>query len=134
MLLTTLLEFLICGFHCCCSLSYFIFDSLLAWIIFPRFLFLFAKTLFDFALVDSNMFEFLHYYSCALCKMATFHATRCSDLTIMVDESRTTAIFEHCLCPMFVFQLGFLHISKDVSYDFNNFVSSFLYQILMISL
>jgi hypothetical protein len=30
---------------------------------------------------------------------------------------------------MFVFQLGSLHIFKDVLYDFNNLVSSSLYQI-----
>jgi hypothetical protein len=30
---------------------------------------------------------------------------------------------------MLVFKLGFLHISKDVLYDFNNLVSSSLYQI-----
>jgi hypothetical protein len=30
---------------------------------------------------------------------------------------------------MFIFQLGSLHISKDVLYDFNNLVSSSFYQI-----
>ncbi len=88
---------------------------------------------FDYALVDSNMSEFLHYYSCALCNMATFHAIGHSNLTMMVDDSRMTIVFEHCLCAMFVFQLGSLHISKDVSYDFNNFVSSSLCQILRTS-
>jgi len=38
-------------------------------------------------------------------------------------------VFEHCLCVMFVFQPSSLHISKDVLYDLNNFVSSSLYQI-----
>jgi hypothetical protein len=45
----------------------------------------------------------------------------------MVDDSKTTTVFEHCLCAMFVIRLGFLHIFKDVSYDSNNFVSSTLY-------
>jgi hypothetical protein len=84
---------------------------------------------FDYALADLNPSELLHYYFYALCNMVTFHAPRCSDLTIMVDNLRIIVVFEHCLCVMFVFQLGSLHIYKDVSYDYNNFVSSSLYQI-----
>ncbi len=45
----------------------------------------------------------------------------------MVDDLATTIILKHCLCAIFVFQLGSLHISKDASYDFDNFVSSTLY-------
>jgi hypothetical protein len=67
---------------------------------------------FDFALVDSNPYEFLHYYSCALCNMVTFHAIGCLDLTIMVDELSMITVFEHCFYAMFVFQPGFLHILK----------------------
>jgi len=78
---------------------------------------------FDYTLVDSNPCEFLHYYFCGLCNMATFHATRRSNLTIMVDESRTTVVSKHYFCAMFTFQPSFLHISKDVLYDYNNFVS-----------
>jgi hypothetical protein len=59
--------------------------------------------------------------------MVTFHVIGRFDLTIMVDNLGTIVISEHCLCAMFVFQPGSLHISKDVSYDSNNFVSSFLY-------
>jgi len=84
---------------------------------------------FDSVLIVSNPFEFLHYYFCAPCSMVTFHAHGHSDLTIMVDNSRMTSVFEHCLCTMFVFQLGSLHKSKDISYDSNNFISSSLYQI-----
>jgi hypothetical protein len=47
----------------------------------------------------------------------------------MVDNLGTTTIFEHYLCIMFVFQPSFLHISKGISYDSNNFVSSLLYHI-----
>jgi hypothetical protein len=54
---------------------------------------------FDFVLVDSNPFDFFHYYSCAFCNMATFHVIGRLDLTIMVDESRTITISQHCfLC------------------------------------
>jgi hypothetical protein len=62
-----------------------------------------------------------------------FHVIGCSDLIIMVDNSRTSTIFEHCMCVMFVFQLGSL-MYKDISYDYNNFVSSSLYQIPTTSL
>jgi len=61
--------------------------------------------------------------------METFHATRRLDLTIMVDDLGMIATYEHCLCTMFTFQLGSLHIFEDVLYDPNNFVSSSLYQI-----
>jgi len=61
--------------------------------------------------------------------MATFHVIRHPNLTIMVDNSRTTTISKYCLCTMFAFQLGSLHISKDVLYDSNKFVSNSLYQI-----
>jgi hypothetical protein len=55
-------------------------------------------------------------------------------LDIMVDDSRTTSISEQCLCTMFSFQLGSLHISKDVSYDSNNFIVNSVYLIPMTSL
>jgi len=101
-LVTTLLDFLICGFHYCCFLSHFIFDLLLAWIIFPQFLILSTKpfkitVVFDYALVDSNMSKFFHYCSYVLCNMATFHVIGHSNLTIMVDKSRMTIVFEICL-------------------------------------
>jgi hypothetical protein len=57
----------------------------------------------------------------------TFHAIGRLDLTIMVDNLAMTIILKHCLCAMFAFQLGYLHISKGVSYDFDNFVSTSLY-------
>ncbi len=59
--------------------------------------------MFDFALVDSNPSKFPHYYFYALCNMATFHAPRRLDLTIMVDNSRTIDIFEHSLCIIIIF-------------------------------
>ncbi len=57
----------------------------------------------------------------------TFHVAGHSDLTIMVNELGMMSISEHCLCAMFAFQPCFLHISKDVLYDFNNLVSSSLH-------
>jgi len=134
MFVITLFDFLVCGFHCCCSLSNFIFDSFLAWIYFPNSsssssnLSIFTLV-FDSAIVNSNPSKFLHYYSCAFWDMVTFHAIRHLNLIIMVDESGMTIVFKHCLCVMFVFQLSSLHI-KDLSYDSNNIVSNSLYCIL----
>jgi hypothetical protein len=72
-------------------------------------------------------FQFSQFYYCAHGNMATFHVASYSDFTIMVNESRMTSIFEHCLCAIFIFQLGSLHISKDILYDSYNLVSSSLY-------
>jgi hypothetical protein len=49
------------------------------------------------------VYFFFHYYLCVPSNMATFHAIGCSKLTIMVDDSRTTLVFEQCLCSMFHF-------------------------------
>jgi hypothetical protein len=60
--------------------------------------------MFDFVLDDSNPFEFLHYYSCALYNMVTFHVIGCSDLTIMVDkfkDNRCFWEFVYVLCLLF---------------------------------
>jgi hypothetical protein len=52
----------------------------------------------------------------------------------MVDNLGMVVVSKHCLYVMFIFQSGSFHISKDISYDSNNFVSSSQYQILMTSL
>jgi Na+/H+ antiporter NhaA len=76
---------------------------------------------------------FFHYNLCVFGNMATFHIVGRSELTIMVNNSKTTSMFEQCLCVMFSFQLGSLHISKDVSYDSNNLVLNLVYQIPLTS-
>jgi len=62
--------------------------------------------------------------------MATFHVVGKLDLTILVFKSKIVQVIENVLFAMFVFRRGSLHISKDVSYVENNFVLSFVYQIL----
>ncbi len=74
-------------------------------------------------------FQFLQIYCCVVGNMVTFHVAGYSNLTIMVDESRMMSVFKHCFCTMFTFQPFSLHISKDILNDFNNLVSSLLYQI-----
>jgi hypothetical protein len=65
---------------------------------------------------------------CVLSNMVTFHVVgSCLELTIMVNDSGTTLVSEQCMCVMFSFQLGSLHIFKDVSYDSNNLVLNSVY-------
>jgi hypothetical protein len=59
-------------------------------------------------------------------KMAIFHVDGKLELTISIDEFKTTIVCEQCLCAMFGFQCGSLYISKDVAYD-SNIVCSTLY-------
>jgi hypothetical protein len=77
----------------------------------------------------SFCFQLVQSHPCAPSNMATFHVVGHLDLTIMVDALGTTFFFKQCLFTMFAFQLGFLHISKDVLYDSNNLVLSLLYLI-----
>jgi hypothetical protein len=72
-------------------------------------------------------FFLFHYYLCVLGNMVTFHVVGHSELTIMVNDLRTTLVFKQCLCAMFSFQIRSLHVSKDVSYDSNNLVLNLLY-------
>jgi len=86
-----------------------------------------VSLMFDSTFANSNPSEFFHYYLCGLCNMTTFHVLGCSNLTIIVDDLGTINVSKHCMCIMFMFQPSSLHISKDVSYDSNNFASSSLY-------
>jgi hypothetical protein len=70
---------------------------------------------------------FFHYYLCVPSNMATFHVVGHSKLTIMVDDLGTTSISKQCFCTIFSFQLGSLHISKDLLYDSNNLVLNLVY-------
>ncbi len=80
-------------------------------------------------LAMSFCLQFFQSHPCAPSNMMTFHSVNHLDLNIMVNNLGTTFVFEQCLYIMFTFQLGSLHISKDVLYDFNNLVLSLLYQI-----
>jgi len=137
-LVNTFPNLLICGFHCWCVLSNSIFVSHLDYSFgvlppLPPNLLIFSLV-YDFILATSIPSQFLHYYLCAPCNTVTFHVPGRLNFTITVDNSRTIVVFEHCLCAMFAFQPYFLHISKGILYDYNNFVSSSLYQIPTTSL
>lgn len=62
--------------------------------------------------------------------MATLCAEKQHELTILINEYNTIVVFEQFLCVMFEFQLGSLHISKDVAYNANNNFSSLMHQML----
>jgi hypothetical protein len=56
-----------------------------------------------------------------------FHVEGWVELIIVVDGIDTIVVFKKCLCAMFGFQLGSLHISKDAAYDANKNVSNLMY-------
>jgi hypothetical protein len=56
--------------------------------------------------------------------ITTFHYNGKVKFMIFVDDSSTIEVLEQCLCAIDSFQLGSLHVSKDVIYDENNVTSS----------
>ncbi len=72
---------------------------------------------------------FLFVILLSLIVVVNFHVEWPNFMTL-IDESSRFHVIEQCLCVMFGFQQGFLHISKDVIYDANNNVSSSLYMFL----
>jgi hypothetical protein len=60
--------------------------------------------------------------------MATFHTEDKPKLTILSDDYGIAHVTKTCLCAMFGFQLGTMHISKNDAYDDNNNVIRFVYQ------
>jgi hypothetical protein len=59
--------------------------------------------------------------------MATSHVEGKLELTIITDNFGIMHVIEKCLCAMFGFQLGTMHISKDNMCDDN--VTKFVYHI-----
>jgi hypothetical protein len=59
--------------------------------------------------------------------MATFHADGKPNLTMLVGDEEF--VLEKCLCAMFSFLLGSVHVSKDVVYGNNNVVINSIYQV-----
>jgi hypothetical protein len=59
--------------------------------------------------------------------MAIFCVEGWHELIILVDGIDTIVVYKKCLCVMFGFQLGSLHISKDATYNANNNVSNSMY-------
>jgi hypothetical protein len=57
--------------------------------------------------------------------MATFHVEGKLELTILTDDFGIMHVNEKCLCAMFSFQPGTMHIFKDNMCDDN--VTKFVY-------
>jgi len=49
------------------------------------------------------------------------------ELNVLVDDFGILHVIEKCLCVMFGFHLGTVHVSKDETYDDNNNVIRFIY-------
>lgn len=60
--------------------------------------------------------------------MVTIHTKGMQKLTIMVDDFGVVTMTEKCLCAMFNFQFGSVHVSKDDAYDELNHVTKLTYQ------
>ncbi len=65
---------------------------------------------FDFTLNVANPFEFLHYYFYAPYNMVTFHASRCLELTIMVDDLGTICLWTLFVCYVCFSTMFFTYI------------------------
>jgi hypothetical protein len=51
------------------------------------------------------------------------------ELIILVDNLGILHVIMKCLCVIFGFHMGFVHVSKDKMYDDNNNVIRSIYQI-----
>jgi hypothetical protein len=61
--------------------------------------------------------------------MATFHVEGKVELIVLADNFRILHVIEKCLCAMFGFHSGIVHVSKDETYDDNNNVIRSIYQV-----
>jgi hypothetical protein len=59
--------------------------------------------------------------------MATFHAKGKLEIIVPIDEFEILYVIKKCLCVMFDFHLGTIHVSKDDAYDANNNVIRSIY-------
>ncbi len=61
--------------------------------------------------------------------MATFNVEGKSNLTILVCDSKIVWITKQCFRAMFGFQLGLVHVFKNVVYAENKVVINSIYQV-----
>jgi hypothetical protein len=62
--------------------------------------------------------------------MATFHAKGKHDFTMLVGDEEFIQVTRKCLCAMFGFLLGSIHVSKDVACGHNNVVINSIFQLV----
>jgi hypothetical protein len=61
--------------------------------------------------------------------MVIFHVEGKVELIILLDNLGILQVTMKCLCAIFGFHMGFVHVSKDKMYDDNNNVIRSIYQI-----
>jgi hypothetical protein len=61
--------------------------------------------------------------------MATFHFKGKSNIAILVGDSKIVQITKQCFRAMFGFQLGSVHLFKNVVYVKNKVVINSIYQV-----
>jgi hypothetical protein len=61
--------------------------------------------------------------------MATFHAEGKVGFIVLANDFGISHVIEKCLCAMFGFHSGIVHVSKDETYDDNNNVIGSNYQV-----
>jgi hypothetical protein len=61
--------------------------------------------------------------------MVIFHAKGKVELTVPIDNLGILHVTKKCLCVMFGFHMGTVHVSKDKMYDDNNNVIRSIYQV-----
>jgi hypothetical protein len=59
--------------------------------------------------------------------MTTFLANGKVEFTLPTKDFGISHVIEECLCVMFGFHLGIVHVSKDEGYDDNNNVIRSIY-------
>ncbi len=74
----------------------------------------------------------LHYADLCFNRTAIFHAEGKVKLIVPFDKFGISHATKKCLCVMFNFHVGAVHVSKDDAYDSNNNVIRSIYQIPVI--
>jgi hypothetical protein len=59
--------------------------------------------------------------------MVIFHVEGKARFIIPSNEFKILHVIEKCMCAMFSFHLGVVHVSMDDAYDANNNVIRFIY-------
>jgi hypothetical protein len=64
--------------------------------------------------------------------MATFHAEGKTKLIVHTNNFGILHVKKKCLCVMFGFHMGIVHVSKDEMYDDDNDVIKSIYHVLFL--
>jgi putative sterol carrier protein len=62
--------------------------------------------------------------------IAIFYGEGKLDFTMLMGDEKFVQVMKKCLCAMFGFLLGSIHVSKDVVFGDNNVFISSIYQLV----